>query len=611
MAWMKIAHFCPKTSDVIPSQAKSIVIIDDNCCASVRLGSDAEVTVGVGRFEAFFMSKRGQGCQLQVRIQQHVSSQLVVFVCFQGYRGSTCQDFCEPFDQFENVLTPVVCMQSQEGKKAKMTDIEMENGVGNANVEIDEDLHSRQLAVYGKESMRRLAASNVLIVGMSGLGVEIAKNSILAGLKSVTLHDPAPVEVRHLGSQFYLSEGDVGRPKAEACRDRLQELNTAVKVVTASEDLAESFLSGFDVVVATQTSLAEAVRMDDICRKHGKAFIKADIRGVFSSVFCDFGDKFEVSDVDGEEPRTGIVAGITQGSTTLVTSVEDDRLEFEPGDLVVFSEVEGMSELNSAGPVKVLTAKPHSLEIDLDSSSLGQYTKGGIVTQVKQPKTLTFKSLRESVESPGEFLISDFSKLERPALLHLGFRAVDEFVGSVGRTPKPGDRGDADAVIEIAKRINDQAAQESKVDIDEKVLAHLASTWSADLNPMAAAFGGVVGQEVVKAASGKFHPIFQWFYFDSIESLPEEPLSQEELAPEGGRYDDQIAVFGKTMQRKLESSNIFLVGAGALGCEFLKNMACMGVACGSGKVTVTDDDVIEKSNLSRQFLVRLKLFSCH
>eukprot|EP00204_Picochlorum_oklahomense_P004773 CAMPEP_0118805362 /NCGR_PEP_ID=MMETSP1161-20130426/27184_1 /TAXON_ID=249345 /ORGANISM="Picochlorum oklahomensis, Strain CCMP2329" /LENGTH=56 /DNA_ID=CAMNT_0006734313 /DNA_START=69 /DNA_END=236 /DNA_ORIENTATION=+ len=56
-----------------------------------------------------------------------------------------------------------------------MTDIEMENGVGNANVEIDEDLHSRQLAVYGKESMRRLAASNVLIVGMSGLGVEIAK----------------------------------------------------------------------------------------------------------------------------------------------------------------------------------------------------------------------------------------------------------------------------------------------------------------------------------------------------------------------------------------------------------------------------------------------------
>ena len=38
--------------------------------------------------------------------------------------------------------------------------------------------------------------------------------------------------------------------------------------------------------------------------------------------------------------------------------------------------------------------------------------------------------------------------------------------------------------------------------------------------------------QVVKAASGKFHPLFQWFYFDSIESLPEEVLSAEEVAPQ-------------------------------------------------------------------------------
>lgn len=39
--------------------------------------------------------------------------------------------------------------------------------------DIDEDLHSRQLAVYGRETMRRLFASNVLVSGMQGLGVEI------------------------------------------------------------------------------------------------------------------------------------------------------------------------------------------------------------------------------------------------------------------------------------------------------------------------------------------------------------------------------------------------------------------------------------------------------
>ena len=63
------------------------------------------------------------------------------------------------------------------------------------------------------------------------------------------------------------------------------------------------------------------------------------------------------------------------------------------------------------------------------------------------------------------------------------------------------------------------------------------------------------------------------------------------------------------MQQQLGALKLFLVGAGALGCEFLKNFAMMGVAAGdaggeAGVITVTDDDVIEKSNLSRQFLFR-------
>jgi ubiquitin-activating enzyme E1 len=77
------------------------------------------------------------------------------------------------------------------------------------------------------------------------------------------------------------------------------------------------------------------------------------------------------------------------------------------------------------------------------------------------------------------------------------------------------------------------------------------------------------------------------------------------MRAQGSRYDGQIAVFGAGVQRKLEALRVFLVGAGALGCEFFKNLAMMGVATGGGgEVTVTDDDVIEKSNLSRQFLFR-------
>jgi ubiquitin-activating enzyme E1 len=91
----------------------------------------------------------------------------------------------------------------------------------------------------------------------------------------------------------------------------------------------------------------------------------------------------------------------------------------------------------------------------------------------------------------------------------------------------------------------------------------------------------------------------------SVESLPDEILPEEEYAATGSRYDNQIAVFGREVQAKLEALKVFVVGAGALGCEFLKNLALMGVATADGScLTVTDDDTIEKSNLSRQFLFR-------
>lgn len=73
----------------------------------------------------------------------------------------------------------------------------------------------------------------------------------------------------------------------------------------------------------------------------------------------------------------------------------------------------------------------------------------------------------------------------------------------------------------------------------------------------------------------------------------------------GSRYDNQIAVFGKALQEKILNQKYFLCGAGALGCEFLKNFAMMGLACGdNGTIFVTDMDNIEKSNLNRQFLFR-------
>ena len=64
-------------------------------------------------------------------------------------------------------------------------------------------------------------------------------------------------------------------------------------------------------------------------------------------------------------------------------------------------------------------------------------------------------------------------------------------------------------------------------------------------------------------------------------------------------------MLGWPLQERLLSLRYLLVGAGAIGCEMLKNWAMMGVGCGpDGSVVVTDPDTIEKSNLNRQFLFR-------
>eukprot|EP01018_Ginkgo_biloba_P004737 Gb_01549 [translate_table: standard] len=475
------------------------------------------------------------------------------------------------------------------------------------DVDIDEDLHSRQLAVYGRETMRRLFGANVLISGLQGLGAEVAKNLILAGVKSVTLHDQGTVEMWDLSGSFLFTEADIGTNRAIASVQKLQELNTSVTVSAWTSEISKEQLSRFQAVVFTEISFERAIDFDDYCHNHKPpiAFIKADIRGLFGSVFCDFGSEFTVFDVNGEEPHTGIIASITNDNPAIVSCVDDERLEFQDGDLVVFTEVEGMIELNDGKPRRIKSARPYSFILEEDTTKFGAYEKGGIVTEVKPPKVLHFKRLKEALKDPGEFLLSDFAKFDRPPLLHLAFQALDKFMCKFGRFPVPASFDDANEVVALAKTIN-ETLDDQKLDcVDENILRHFASGSRAVLNPMAAMFGGIVGQEVVKACSGKFHPLFQFFYFDSLESLPVDPLGPEDVMPLNCRYDAQISVFGRELQRKMEGVKVFVVGAGALGCEFLKNLALMGASCGSqGKLTITDDDVIEKSNLSRQFLFR-------
>lgn len=474
---------------------------------------------------------------------------------------------------------------------------------------IDEGLYSRQLYVLGKEAMLKMQNANVLIIGLKGVGIEIAKNIALAGVKSLTLYDPTSVEVEHLSSQFFLTKEDIGKNIDDVSSTKLSELNQYVPI-SVLPDLSESNLSQFKCIVVTDLlSLEDKIKLNEFTHSNDIGFIQADIKGLFGQLFIDLGENFSVIDPNGEEPATGIVSDVEKDGT--VTMLDDSRHGLQDGDYVKFKEVEGMPKLNESDkPFKIEVLGPYAFKISIDES-YGTYVKGGIYTQVKMPKTLKFEKLTDQLKRP-EFCISDFAKFDRPNNYHYGFQALAGFqVKNNGKLPRPHNTEDATELFEYAKQIKASSPIEGdESELDEKLIKELAFQATGDSPGVNAFFGGLIAQEVLKCVSSKFTPVKQWFYFDSLESLPNEkefPRNEETCKPLGTRYDKQIALFGKDFVEKVQNLKVFLVGSGAIGCEMLKNWAMMGLGSGpDGKIIVTDMDSIEKSNLNRQFLFRPK-----
>uniref|UniRef100_A0A8C5BLH3 Ubiquitin-like modifier activating enzyme 1 n=1 Tax=Gadus morhua TaxID=8049 RepID=A0A8C5BLH3_GADMO len=454
------------------------------------------------------------------------------------------------------------------------------------DAEIDEGLYSRQLYVLGHEAMKRMQNAKVLISGMRGLGVEIAKNVILGGVKSVAVHDQGLAEWRDLSSQFYLREADLGKNRAEVSQPRLAELNSYVPVVAYTGTLTNDYLTQFEVVVLTNSPLEEQLQVGEYCHSKGVKLVIADTRGLFGQLFCDFGDDMVVFDINGEQPLSAMISMITKVGPSARSAT---RHGFESGDFVTFTEVLGMTELNACTPVEIKV-----LGTICDTTGFSEYERGGIVSQVKMPKKISF--------------VSDSLSISRQ--LHVGYQAIHAYQKKHSSLPKPWCRvsADADEIVALAKEVNSSLTGSAKVEeLDEPLIKKLAFVAAGDLAPINAFIGGLAAQEVMKACTGKFMPIMQWLYFDALECLAEEEgvlLSEEECAPRNSRYDGQIAVFGTKLQDELAKQRYFLVGAGAIGCELMKNFAMMGLASKGGEVIVTDMDTIEKSNLNRQFLFR-------
>lgn len=492
---------------------------------------------------------------------------------------------------------------------------------GSSTESVDMDLYSRQLGTYGLETMNKLMGLRVLISGLQGLGAETAKNLILAGPGKVTLHDSTVVDWPDLAANFCLKPEHVGKQsRAHASLPFLKELNSYVNVSVATGPLDAHLVAQHDVFVLCNCTKQQVEEVSDLCRGLRKYLIVGGAYGLCFSVFVDFGDEFKVVDTNGEQPKQIMVESIVEedgdsangdsakgdgakGNGTskrlTINCVDDKRLPFEQGGKVELSDVDGFNDGLNGMSCEVLSVSKHSFVVERPASLSGGYVKGGVAKEVKITKVLKFRSFKNSCARPvpegGDMLMNPkLNSWGRAEQLHIALQSLLDFEAEHQCIPEPRDDTACEAVYKLACELNEKykVEQERGVqgvvcvdEVDRDVVTNVVSFAVCQISPIAAILGGIIAQEVIKV-TGKYTPIHQWLYFDAFELLTHLPCQDEKdsatYQPTGSRHDDQVLIWGHKFQQKLADLNIFLVGAGALGCEYLKSFAMLGCSTNQG-----------------------------
>ncbi len=113
---------------------------------------------------------------------------------------------------------------------------------------------SRMELLVGPEAMDKLAHSRVAVFGVGGVGSYVVEGLVRSGVGSFVLVDDDCICLTNINRQLHATMKTVGKPKVEAMRDRILEINPKAKVevhqVFYLPENAETIMNGtFDYIV--------------------------------------------------------------------------------------------------------------------------------------------------------------------------------------------------------------------------------------------------------------------------------------------------------------------------------------------------------------------------
>ena len=180
--------------------------------------------------------------------------------------------------------------------------------------------YSRHLIMpeVGMEGQLKLKAASVLCIGAGGLGSPVALYLAAAGVGRIGIVDFDVVDYSNLHRQIIHGTPDVGRPKLDSARDRLNAINPEITVEThdlaLASDNALELLAGYDIIVDGTDNFPTRYLVNDACVLLGKP-------NVYGSIFRFEGQASVFATKDGpcyrclypEPPPPGLVPSCAEG----------------------------------------------------------------------------------------------------------------------------------------------------------------------------------------------------------------------------------------------------------------------------------------------------------
>ena len=180
--------------------------------------------------------------------------------------------------------------------------------------------YSRHLIMpeVGMEGQKRLKAASILLIGAGGLGSPLAMYLAAAGIGRIGLVDYDVVDYTNLQRQIIHGTKDVGRPKLESAKARIQDINPHIQVdtyaVPLTSDNALQLFAPYDIIIDGTDNFPTRYLTNDACVLLGKP-------NVYGSIFRFEGQSSVFYAAEGpcyrclfpEPPPPGLVPSCAEG----------------------------------------------------------------------------------------------------------------------------------------------------------------------------------------------------------------------------------------------------------------------------------------------------------